>query len=84
MENKISPKGEWIQLDEKKWEFRTDQAVIATIYHKPGNDKFSLWFCSPMIFAGDLSFPFRTHQYETIEDQVFAIFAISSSNCAEI
>jgi len=41
--------GRWRRLSERKWEFRFNDIVLATIFHKP-NDKFSLFCPTPNLY----------------------------------
>ena len=58
---------EWNQLNERKWELKCQDIVLATIYCKPQNSKFSLYVASPKVYKtfNEMSV---THQYDTLEE----------------
>ena len=61
-------KAEWKKIQERKWELKNDDGVVmATIFHKPLDKRFSLWVSSPRIFA-KLSNPGITHRLDTLEE----------------
>jgi len=69
-------KAEWKKIEERKWELKSDDGVVmATIFHKPLNKKYSLWVSSPRIFA-KLSNPGITHRLDTLEEaqEAFEVF----------
>lgn len=60
---------EWTKIpnNDRKWELKRNDIVLATIYHKPLNEKYSLYVSAPFIFAkpGNMGI---THQFETLEE----------------
>jgi len=61
----IYPDG-WRIVRERKWEFRSNNLVLATVFHKP-NDKFSLWFKTPMIYYKLTDVIATTYMYDSLE-----------------
>lgn len=60
-------KAQWTKIQERKWELKSsDGVVMATIFHKPMNNKFSLWVSSPRIFE-KLSNPGITYRFDSLE-----------------
>lgn len=41
--------GRWRKLNDRKWEFRYNNVVLATIFHKP-NNTYSLFIVSPNFY----------------------------------
>lgn len=60
--------GDWRQLTDRKWEFRKNGIVLATIFHKPINNKFSLWFKTPDLYAKTHMHAADTYLFDTRED----------------
>ena len=61
-------KAEWKKIQDRKWELKDDNGVVmATIFHKPMKDRFSLWVSAPRIFAKASSAGVVTHQFDTLE-----------------
>ncbi len=58
----------WKKIEERKWELKHDDVVLATIFHKPTNDKYSLWFKTPMIYEEVKHILSTTYQYDSFED----------------
>lgn len=65
-ENTVYADG-WRLLRERKWEFRSNNIVLATIFRKP-TDKFSLWFKTPMLYAKLIDVIGTTYQYDSFEE----------------
>jgi len=57
----------WQLIRKRKWEFRSNNIVLATIFHKP-TDKFSLWFKTPMLYAKLIDVIGTTYQYNSFEE----------------
>lgn len=64
--------------NDRKWELRHNDMVLATIFHKPnhpkvnhGRDKFSLYVASPKVYDrySEVS---RTYMFDTFEEAVAA------------
>ena len=58
--------GEWKALNDRKWELKQNDRVLATIFHKADNN-FSLYVSSPKIYKtfSEISV---THQYPNLEE----------------
>ena len=58
---------EWNQLNDRKWELKCQDRVLATIYCKPSTDRFSLYVSSPKIYKSfnEVSV---THIYDTLKE----------------
>lgn len=63
--NAVYPDG-WRLVRDRKWEFRINNIVLATIFHKP-DDKFSLWFKTPLIYAKLIEVIGTTYQYDSLD-----------------
>jgi len=62
--NAVHPDG-WRSVRDRKWEFRINNIVLATIFHKP-DDKFSLWFKTPLIYEKLIEVIGTTYQYDSL------------------
>lgn len=61
--------GRWRQLSERKWEFRKNGIVMATIFHKP-NGKFSLFCKTPDLYKKTHQVAADTFLFDTYESAV--------------
>ncbi len=58
----------WSQIADRKWELKFNETILATIYEKPINNKFSVYFSVPKIFAKLTMESFTTHQFASLEE----------------
>ncbi len=66
---------DWNKLDDRKWDLKCQDKVLATIYCKPMNGKFSLYISSPKVYKS-FSEMSKTYQYDTLEEaqEAFDVF----------
>lgn len=57
----------WYPINNRKWGFWFNNLLLATIFHKP-NNKFSLWFKTPMIYQIDGVITSQTYQYDSFDE----------------
>ena len=58
----------WKKIEDRKWELKNNNRVIATIFHKPTNKKYSLYISCPKVYKKMISEIFETHQFDTLEE----------------
>ena len=59
--------GKWRQLNSRKWEFRWNGLVLATIFHKP-NNKYSLWYKVPNLYEKVIQNVALTFLFDSFEE----------------
>lgn len=64
--------GVWRRLTERKWEYRQDGIVLATIFHKP-NNKFSLFVPSPNFYKKVHQLVADTFLFDTFDEAVLGL-----------
>jgi hypothetical protein len=58
----------WNQLDDRKWELKHGDRTLATIFHKPTNDRFSLFVCAPKTYRKIISIAADSYHFDTLEE----------------
>ena len=60
-------KAEWKPLNDRKWELKLDEVVLATIHHRADN-KFSLWVSTPIVMAKISPIIGETHRFPSLSE----------------
>ena len=64
-------KSEWKRIenfDGEKYELKHNGSLLGTIYHKPKNGKFAVWFSSPIIVKKMTSMLSESHEFKTLDE----------------
>jgi len=62
-----SEKKMWTKIKDRKWELKHNGIVLATIYHRPTDNMWSLYVSSPVIYSTHQVIG-KTYQYSTMRD----------------
>lgn len=68
--------GKWRRLTERKWEFRYNNIVLGTIFHKPTNDKFSLFLKTPDLYKKVHQIAADTFMFDNFEEAALQLFIL--------
>ena len=58
---------DWKKIEDRKWELKNNDIVLATIYHKPSG-KYSLYVCTPLIFEKLVDVMGRTYLFPSLDE----------------
>lgn len=58
----------WKQISDRKWELKKDDLVLATIFHKPVTDEFSLFVQSPPTYRKIINIAAKTYLYKSLDE----------------
>jgi hypothetical protein len=54
----------------RKWELKSGDTVLGTIFYKPTTKKYSLWFSTPLVVENPISVATVSYQYKTLGEAV--------------
>jgi hypothetical protein len=73
---------QWKKVKDRKWEMKLGDRVVATIFHRPQDDKYSLFVAAPKTYRKVRFIDAESHFFDSFESAVAGLADIIKNEIA--